>query len=127
MKRNRSKNLPTFRSVDELVAFFETHDMGEYWDKLPKADFEVNLKKRVNIGNSKSNPLTTKTESSANTGKRWTVTQVRQLRQLASQNTPTRVIGLKLGRTENAVRTKASEKGVSLKSKSQSSFYGRKK
>ena len=127
MKGNRSKNLRAFRSVDELVAFFETHDMGEYWDKLPKADFEVNLKKRVNIGNSKSNPLTTKTESSANTGKRWTVTQLRQLRQLASQNTPTRVIGLKLGRSENAVRTKASEKGVSLKSKNHSSFYGRKK
>ena len=47
MKRNRSKNLPTFRSVDELVAFFETHDMGEYWGKLPTAEFEVRLKKRV--------------------------------------------------------------------------------
>jgi len=112
MKGNRSKNLPAFRSVDELVAFFETHDMGEYWEKLPKAEVEVRLKKL---------------ESRTNTGKRWTTTQVRQLRQLASQNTPTRVIGLKLGRTENAVRTKASEKGVSLKSRNQSSFYRRKK
>jgi CopG antitoxin of type II toxin-antitoxin system len=112
MKGNRSKNLPAFRSVDELVAFFETHDMGEYWEKLPKAEVEVRLK---NL------------ESKTNTGKRWTTTQVRQLRQLASQNTPTRVIGLKLGRTENAVRTKASEKGVSLKSRTQSSFYRRKK
>ena len=85
MKRNRSKNLPTFRSVDELVAFFETHDMGEYWDKLPKADFEVNLKKRVNNENSQSTPPETERGVSANTGKRWTVTQVRQLRQLASQ------------------------------------------
>ena len=127
MKRNRSKNLPTFRSVNELVAFFETHDMGEYWDKLPKADFEVNLKKRVNIGNSQSTPLKKEKEFSVNTGKRWTVTQVKQLRQLASQNTPTRIISLRLGRTENAVRTKASEKGVSLKSKNHSSFYGRKK
>jgi hypothetical protein len=101
--------------------------MGEYWDKLPKADFEVNLKKRVNTENSQSTPPETERGVSANTGKRWTVTQVKQLRQLASQNIPTRVIGLKLGRTENAVRTKASEKGVSLKSKNHSSFYGRKK
>ena len=99
MNRNSSKNLPTFRSLDELVAFFETHDMGEYWDKLPQADFEVNLKKRVNTGNSQSTPPETERGASANTGKRWTVTQVKQLRPLANQNTPTRVIGLKLGRT----------------------------
>ena len=127
MRGNKSKNLPSFKSVDELVGFFETHDMGEYWDKLPKADFKVSLKKRSNPGNYHSTPLSTKSESCANTGKRWTLTQVKQLRQLARQNTPTRVIGLKLGRTENAVRTKASEKGVSLKSKNHSSFYGRKK
>ena len=112
MKGNRSKNLRAFRSVDELVAFFETHDMGEYWEKLPEVEVEVSLKRR---------------ESRTNTGKRWTATQVKQLRNLASQNTPTRVIGLKLGRTEHAVRTKASEKGVSLKSKNHPSVYGRKK
>lgn len=112
MKGNRSKNLPAFRSVDELVAFFETHDMSEYWEKMPEVEVEVSLKKR---------------ESKTNTGKRWTATQVKQLRQLASQNTPTRVIGLKLGRTEHAVRTKASEKGVSLKSRNLSSLYRRKK
>jgi hypothetical protein len=121
MKGNRSKNLPVFRSVDELVAFFETHDLGEYWEKLPEVEVEVSIR------NSKRTSSKTKTRSSTNTGKRWTPTQVRQLRQLASQNTPTRVIGLKLGRTENAVRTKASEKGVSLKSRTQSSFYRPKK
>lgn len=121
MRGNRSKNLPGFRSVDEFVAFFETRDMGEYWEKLPKAEVEVRLKKRV------KNASKTKRESSINTGKPWTDTQVKQLRQLAGQNTPTRVIGLKLGRTENAIRTKASEKGVSLKSRNQSSFYRPKK
>ena len=116
MKGNRSKNLRAFRSVDEFVAFFETHDMGEYWEKLPEVEVEVSIR------NSKR-----KTKSSTNTGKRWTPTQVTQLRKLASQNTPTRLIGIKLGRTENAVRTKASEKGVSLKPRNQSSFYRRKK
>jgi IS30 family transposase len=43
-----------------------------------------------------------------NSGKEWTNTERRELSKLASENTPTRVIGLKLGRTESAVRTKAS-------------------
>lgn len=127
MKGNKSKNLPAFKSVDELVAFFETHDMGDYWEKLPEAEVEVGSKKRISTGNSKWTSSKTKTKLSINTGKRWTATQVRQLRQLASQNMPTRVIGLKLGRTENAVRTKASETGVSLKSRDQSSYYRHKK
>ncbi len=49
-----------------------------------------------------------------NSGKPWTVADVQQLRQLANMNTPTRVIGLKLGRTESAVRAKAQDVGVSL-------------
>lgn len=61
-----------------------------------------------------------------NTGKSWSPGEVQQLRGLARQNTPTRVIGLKLGRTEGAVRTKASEQGVSLKPTNQSP-YSRKK
>lgn len=55
------------------------------------------------------------TKSTRNTGNPWTATDVSQLRELAKGNTPTRVIGLKLGRTENAVRAKAQEKRISLK------------
>ena len=61
-----------------------------------------------------------------NAGKPWTPGQVSQLEQLARQNTPTRVIGLKLGRPEGAVYAKASEKGISLKPTNQSP-YGTKK
>ena len=57
-----------------------------------------------------------------NTGKAWTSSDLNQLRQLANENTPTRVIGLKLGRTEAAVRGKASEEGVSLKPTNQSPY-----
>ena len=49
-----------------------------------------------------------------NTGKRWTSGEVSQLRSLANQNTPTRVIGLKLGRTESSIYTKANEERISL-------------
>jgi hypothetical protein len=65
-------------------------------------------------------------KSTRNSGKQWSPADVSQLRQLARQNTPTRVIGLKIGRTENAVRTKASEENISLKPTNQSP-YGTKK
>lgn len=67
------------------------------------------------------------TKSTRNTGKTWTRGDVSQLRTLARQNTPTRVIGLKLGRTEDAVRTKASENNISLKPTNQSPYNTRKK
>jgi hypothetical protein len=127
MTGNKSKTLLSFTSVDEFVSFFESHDMGEYWEQLPKAEVEVSLAKKVSAGNSKWRATKSRNASGSNTGKRWTPTQLRRLRQLASQNTPTRIIGLKLGRTENAVRTKASEKGVSLRLNNQSSYYRRKK
>ena len=61
-----------------------------------------------------------------NTGRAWTPADDRALRQMARENTPTRVMGLKLGRTEGAVRTHASNEGVSLKPTNQSP-YNRKK
>ena len=57
-----------------------------------------------------------------NSGKEWTSKEVTDLRSLANQNTPTRVIGLKLGRTEAAVRTKAGDKGISLKPVNQTPY-----
>ena len=62
-----------------------------------------------------------------NHGKDWKPDDVRELRKLAAGNTPTRVIGLKLGRTEDAVRSKAGEKNVSLKPTNQSPYSRRKK
>lgn len=49
-----------------------------------------------------------------NAGTRWSPEQERQLRALARGNTPTGVMSLKLGRSPDAVRSKASELGVSL-------------
>lgn len=66
------------------------------------------------------------TKSTRNTGKGWTREEVSELRALAKQNTPTRVIGLKLGRTENSIRSKASSEGISLKPTNQSPYNRRK-
>lgn len=73
---------------------------------------------------SERSSLMAKTPS--NHGKQWSPADVSQLKQLAKQNTPTRVIGLKMGRTEDAVRAKASEADVSLKPTNQSPYNRRK-
>lgn len=62
-----------------------------------------------------------------NSGKRWSPTEEKQLEKLATQNTPTRVIGLKLGRSEDSVRSKAQDLDVSLKPTNQSPYNRRKK
>lgn len=49
-----------------------------------------------------------------NSGKKWTQSDVRRLETLAKQNTPTRVIGLFLGRTPESVYARASSEGISL-------------
>jgi hypothetical protein len=61
-------------------------------------------------------------KSNRNSGKQWTSSETRELKSLAKANTPTRVIGLILGRTENSVYSKASEKGISLSPSNQSPY-----
>ena len=60
-------------------------------------------------------------------GQEWSRTDERALEDLAARNTPTRVIGLKLGRSEDAIRSKAHDQGVSLKPTNQSPYGSRKK
>jgi hypothetical protein len=63
----------------------------------------------------------------SNHGKDWTAADLKQLEKLARQNTPTRVIALKLGRTPGAVAQKASFEGISLKPANQRPYGTRKK
>lgn len=57
-----------------------------------------------------------------NHGKAWSAADNAQLSGLAKQNTPTRVIGLKMGRTPGAVQSHAEDIGVSLKPTNQSPY-----
>jgi hypothetical protein len=66
------------------------------------------------------------TYSTRNRDQGWNTADERQLRVLARGNTPTRVIGLKLRRTEAAVRAKAQGLGVSPKPINQSPYNRRK-
>lgn len=62
-----------------------------------------------------------------NKGKAWSKGDVSELKKLAKENTPTRVIGLKLGRTEGSIYSKASAEDVSLKPTNQSPYNRSKK
>jgi hypothetical protein len=67
------------------------------------------------------------TKPPKNHGKPWTATEVKSLQELATGNTPTRVAGLKMGRTESSIYAKASEQGISLKPTNQSPYGTKKK
>jgi hypothetical protein len=62
-----------------------------------------------------------------NSGKDWMSSDVQKLRELARGNTPTGLIAYKLGRSEDAVRSKASNEEISLKPVNKSPYNRRKK
>jgi hypothetical protein len=66
-------------------------------------------------------------KSTRNSGKAWTSQAKQQVRQLAKQNTPTRVIGLKLGRTAAAIYSQAAKQHTSLQPPNQRPYGTAKK
>ena len=62
-----------------------------------------------------------------NHGKPWSHAHDAQLRKLNRENTPIRVMGLKLGRTEASVYGRASALSESLKPTNQSPYNRRKR
>lgn len=62
-----------------------------------------------------------------NSGKQWTDNDVRKLEKLVKGNTPTGLIAYQLGRSEDAVRSKASDLGISLKPTNKSPYNRQKK
>jgi len=46
MAENDSSPLPHFQSLEELVEYFDAHDLGEHSDRMPEAHFEVDFKRR---------------------------------------------------------------------------------
>ncbi len=57
----------------------------------------------------------------------WTSDDVKQLKALAKENTPTGVISLKLQRPPAAIRSKAQREGISLAPANRSPYTRRKK
>jgi hypothetical protein len=57
----------------------------------------------------------------------WKPAEVQELRALAKGNTPTGLVAHKLGRSEDAVRNKASQEGISLRPTNRSPYNRRRK
>jgi hypothetical protein len=49
MAENNSNKLPSFASLDDLVEFFDTHDMGDYEESLPEVNFDVDLQRKIHL------------------------------------------------------------------------------
>jgi len=49
MGRSKSQKHPLPRKLEDLVEFFDTHDMGEYWNQMPEAKFEIKIKKKTHL------------------------------------------------------------------------------
>jgi len=62
-----------------------------------------------------------------NNGKAWTPQDNQQLKKLIQQNTPTRVMGIKLKRTPEAIQSHANQLGQSTKPTNQSPYNRRPK
>ena len=49
MAKNKTKKLPEFKSLDDLVEFFDSQDLGDFWEDLPEAKFDVNIKSKKHL------------------------------------------------------------------------------
>ena len=49
MAENNSQQSQSFASLDELVEFFDSNDVGDYLEQKPEVDIEVNLQKRTHL------------------------------------------------------------------------------
>lgn len=47
MAKGRKKTIPKFNSLDELVEFFETHDMSPYEKSMHEVHVDVDVKQKV--------------------------------------------------------------------------------
>jgi hypothetical protein len=71
--------------------------------KAPNKTAKTGTKKSAKKKDGRSNPRS------------WSKDEVKQLKTLIKQNTPTRLVALKLKRTEAAVRYKVHSEGLSLR------------
>jgi hypothetical protein len=58
-----------------------------------------------------------------NNRRAWTADEVEQLRELATGNTPVGVMSIKLGRSQDSIRSRARSEGISL-APANRSLYG---
>lgn len=49
MAKSKEKALMLPTALDALVEYFDTHDLGDEWEKMPEATFDINIQKRTHL------------------------------------------------------------------------------
>ena len=49
MAKNNTQAMPKFASLDELVEYFDTHDLGEHLENMPEVYFDVDIQERRHL------------------------------------------------------------------------------
>jgi hypothetical protein len=42
-------NLPEFESLEALTEFFDSNDMGDYWQRMPEVEFEISIAHKTRL------------------------------------------------------------------------------
>jgi hypothetical protein len=75
----------------------------------------------------KKGPRKTNPRYKQRSGEPWTADELKNLKALAKENTPTGVLSVKLRRPPAAIRSKAQREGISLRPTNQSPYSRRKR
>lgn len=49
MGRSKAERMTPAKRLDKLVEFFDANDMGELWEQMPEAQFDVDIKSRTHL------------------------------------------------------------------------------
>lgn len=49
MAKSKGKSSAFPKSLDALVEYFDTYDLGDEWEKMPEVKFDIEIKKRTHL------------------------------------------------------------------------------
>lgn len=49
MAKSKVKATGPAKSLDELVEYFDTHDLGDDWVLMPETQFDIDIQKRTHL------------------------------------------------------------------------------
>lgn len=107
------------RALSELLVILDDHDLVEAhermtWKTKPTHPGTKRSKATYYEAAKLSSRERTRPIANENDGKPWIEDHLERLKVLITENTPTRLIALKLGRTEDAISDKVAAEGFSL-------------
>ena len=49
MAKNKTKASSMAKSLEALIEYFDTHDLGDDWEKMPEVKFDIDIQKRTHL------------------------------------------------------------------------------